>query len=70
MPKTIKDHNSYTFAELLEEFGIKGGNNPKMPPEFFIEQAQRVLIGMGWKFTKIEVLDGDIPQVTMIHPPT
>jgi hypothetical protein len=70
MRKKITAPKSLFEVLAKEEVGIEGGNNPKMPPEFFIEQAQRVMIGMGWKFIKIEVLDGDIPQVTMIHPPT
>ncbi|KKN18053.1 hypothetical protein LCGC14_0959520 [marine sediment metagenome] len=70
MKKPMRELCSFLNRLLEEELGLEGGNNPKMPPEFFIEQAQRVMIGMGWKFIKIEVLDGDIPQVTMIHPPT
>jgi hypothetical protein len=70
MRKLTAKLNRLLEEDLKRGFVVGGGNDPKMSPQFFIEQAQRVMIGMGWKFIKIEVLDGDIPQVTMIHPPT
>jgi len=44
-------------------------NNTKQSTEFYVEQLRRVVSAMGWRITKIEVLEGDVIQVQLVHRP-
>lgn len=42
---------------------------PDVAPEVKIEQLRNVIKGMGWTINKIEILEGDVIRLAVIHQP-